>query len=182
MEGYLSGHSRIDTIYRLRTIKGVLERYAKSAIEALRILETGPVREVGGSSHAFRIFELSNLLHQSIYHSAVSRLINIEVEKELRMDIDELRRINTSSSSFVLFLIDRGSRTNPTGEAAGFWFAQSVDRDNEAFFPIIKQIYYNLDDDLIAQFNDTCIRNGWEDWDCYQFIQDEFPDDDYEHE
>ena len=171
-EEYLTGTSRIETIYRLADVEGILEPLARNGIRALRILEFGPVREIGSINHAFRINEISKLLHLSIYHAAASRTINVEVEKEMRLDVEALKALDHSLANFVLFLIAKQSRANPTGESCEVWLEKAIDRDNKIFYAVMKQHYYlEQYQDLITR---VCEEKNWQDWQCYQYIQEEF--------
>lgn len=156
---YLSDGAMLEAIFRFRAYKGKLENFAIESSRCLSLLALGPTREIGSYQHAWRVFEISQLLYLALYHAAGHRHINISVEAELRGNIEALEALETPSAGLVLYLIAKRSRRNPTSEKAIHWLRAAVTPDSDEFLSLFKRQRLNREElDLVSE---VCASNNW---------------------
>jgi hypothetical protein len=124
---HLAGGSRLEALLGFIRLKGKLADFAALSARALALVETGPVRVPGSPCHIARILLLHGALHDFIYHDLGSRHINIAIEKELREGAEQLLQLNTPRAYLALYLTERTSRANPTGQKPIVWFEKAID-------------------------------------------------------
>lgn len=168
---YLARNNIMAAILRFRACEGRLKPYAEASARALSLLALGPVRELGSYPHAWRIFELSRLLHVFLYHDKGQRHLHIAIEAEWRADLPQLEALGTASAALVLFQIAKRSRRNPTSHKPLHWLRLAARPDSQEFFAIFKG---QLDDEEELQvLSDLCAENHWGDSELARFVASE---------
>ncbi len=157
---FLGGTAAIETILQLRIYSGRLKEFAKRSAVALALLEMGPVREIGGGQHMWRILELSNCLREDYYHKAGGAHISVNIEKEFRLDVDSLKSMKTPCAALILFLISERSRSNPTGEQPDVWLCKATHPENSHLLSLVPG--NNLSDEHLHSIVEVCIENRWQ--------------------
>ena len=180
---FLSDGRIFEAVLRLRAYDGKLKNFAEASARSLSLLALGPSREIGSHQHAWRIFEISQLLHLFLYHDAGSRHINIAVEAELRGDIELLEEMDSPSAAFVLFLIAKRSRRNPTSNEPLHWLRLAATPDSGEFLSLLKR--QHLNEDELALLSEICSTNQWEESEVARYIASELElleadDEDYD--
>lgn len=166
---YLSGVPTLETIYRFRYCSGPLQKFARRSARALALLEMGPPRELGSGQQICRILEISELLHEFYFHDGGHRHINVQVGKEMRLDVDSLKTIATPPAFLTLFLIATKSPTNPTGRAPEAWLRAAVHPDNRPLLALAKREI--LAQDQLGLIAEVCRENGWGESDICRFAE-----------
>jgi hypothetical protein len=180
---FLSDGELIEAVLRLRACEGRLKDFADASARSLSLIALGPTREIGSYQHAWRIHEISQLLHLFLYHDAGSRHINIAVEAELRSDIDALEEADSASAAFVLFLIAKRSRRNPTSNEPIHWLRLAATPDSGEFVSLLRR--QNLTEEELKALSEVCTMNDWKDSEIAKYAASEFElleadDDDYD--
>lgn len=168
---YLSHGNIIEAILRFRSCEGRLKNFAEASARSLSLIALGPVREMGSYQHAWRVIELSRLLHEFLYHDAGSRHINIAVEAEWRSDVRQIEDIRSASAAFVLYLIAKRSRRNPTSQEPLHWLRLAATLDSTEFLSIVKRQIHNEDE--LRLLSDICVANQWSHSELAQFVASE---------
>ena len=168
---YLSGSNILEAILRFRACEGRLKQYAEASARALSLLALGPVREMGSYQHAWRVFELSRLLHVFLYHDKGQRQLHIAIEAEWRAEVPQLEALGTASSALVLFLIAKRSRRNPTTQEALHWLRLAATPDSKEFFAIVKAQLN--DENELRLLSELCAENQWGDSELARFVASE---------
>lgn len=169
--GFLSDKAIYNAVSRFRSCEGKLACFAAASAQSLSLLALGPARDIGSYPHAWRIIEISQYLHQFLYHDAGSRHINITVEAELRGDVGVLESLNTAAAAFVLYLIASGSRRNPTSEDSNHWLRLAVVPNCIEFVSLAKG--RNLSGEELKLILDVCDSNEWCDSEVARFAASE---------
>lgn len=168
---YLAGGPIMGAVLRFRACEGRLKQFAEASAAALSLLALGPVREMGSYQHAWRVFELSRLLHQFLYHDKGQRQVHIAIEAEWRAEVPQLEALESPSSALVLYLIAKRSRRNPTSQKALHWLRLAATPDSQEFFAILKGQL--SDEDELRLLSERCIENHWGDSDLARFVASE---------
>ncbi|MBX7210788.1 MAG: SEL1-like repeat protein [Verrucomicrobiaceae bacterium] len=168
---YLARSNILEAILRFRSCEGRLKHFAEATARALSLLALGPVREMGSYQHAWRIFELSRLLHVFLYHDKGQRQLHIAIEAEWRAEVPQLEVLGTASSALVLFLIAKRSRCNPTSQKALHWLRLAARPDSQEFFAIVKGQLN--DEDELRLLSEVCAENQWGDSELARFVASE---------
>lgn len=179
---FLSDDELIEAILRFREYEGRLKDFADASARSLSLIALGPTREIGSYQHAWRILEISQLLHLFLYHDAGSRHINITVEAELRSDIDALEEADSSSAAFVLYLIAKRSRRNPTSNEPIHWIRLATTPNSAEFFSLLRR--QHLTEEELKALSEEFTVNDWEDSEIAKYVSSELElfetdDDDY---
>ncbi len=160
-ETYLGGGSIYQAISQFRSYEGRLKNFARASQVSLGLVAHGRVREVGGYAHAWRIHEIGCIMRVFLYHTVGSRRINIAVEAELRADLKTLESPELSpSSAFVLYLIAKHSRRNPTSRTAIEWLRHALDGESPDFLALLK--LQEPDAGEMRMIADACAACGWQ--------------------
>lgn len=168
-EAYLGGGAIYEAIHRFRSYEGRLLHFAQLSQTSLGLIAHGPARKIGGYPHAWRIHEITRTMRVFLYHTAGSRRVNIEVEAELRADLEALESMDRSpSAALVLYIISKHSRRNPTSKPALEWLRQAIDKDSPEFLALLKLQQPQLDE--VRMLVDACAASGWQDSDLRRFV------------
>ena len=168
---YLDDGEMIEAALRFRRCEGKLERYAEASARALSLIALGPSRELGSYKHAWRIFEISQLLHVFLYHDIGSRRINVAVEAEMRTDVEQLESLQSASVALVLYLIAKRSRSNPTSRDAIDWLRGAVTPSSGESFSLLTRQHLNTDELVLVK--DICRANQWENSKIARYVSSE---------
>jgi hypothetical protein len=123
---YLAGGPRLVAIGRLRDCSGPIEDYAKASAQALALMEAGPVLHLGSSAHLFRILELSRLRNAFLYQNQGSRLLRVEIGKEMKGDLDRLASVETPGVRVASYLLASRGFGNPEGREVADLLREAV--------------------------------------------------------
>jgi hypothetical protein len=156
---HLAGGSRLEAILALTDLRGKMADFAAYSARALSLLELGPAREVASSCHIARILLLKRALHNFIYHDHGARQLRVAIEKELREEVVDLQRLNTTRSHFALYLIASTSRSNPTGAKPIEWFQRAIDPSIEELLILCRR--YELKEDELRRIVERAEAEDW---------------------
>jgi hypothetical protein len=180
-ETYLGGGSIYEAIHRFRSYEGRLQHFAQASQASLGLIAHGPARGIGGYAHAWRIHEITRIMRVFLYHTAGARRINIEVEAELRADLEALEAMEKSpAAALVLYMISKHSRRNPTSKPAIEWLRQAIDRDSPEFLALLK--LQEPQPDEVQMLADACNASGWQDSELGRYAAAWLKDRDCEEE
>lgn len=161
-EAYLGGGTILAAIHGFRAYEGRLKSFAETSLASLGLIALGPAREIGSYSHAWRIHEITRIMRVFLYHTAGSRRINVEIEAELRVDLESLEAMGSApSASMVLYLIAKYSRRNPTSKPALEWLRQAMEHDSPEFLALLR-----LQEPVVVEMRmiaDACAASGCHD-------------------